>query len=260
MARRTLNPILPAVGGGGGGGNPLTATVTGISTTVNGYTTDGILKLVIPPGIEMISGLAYVPATEFDFPSSLRTIGPNGMNGVVAFKDVLVLPEGLQDIGNFALVGWSNAAGLVLPTTLATLGNSSFSAWSSATSLLFKPGIALTSIGSSAFSNWSNATQLVIPEGITTIATSAFSTWPSALLMDLPSTLTSIAASAFSAFGPTNVANTVVRIRATTPPTLANVNAFGSRTYQIRVPPASVAAYKAAPVWASIASRIIADT
>jgi hypothetical protein len=89
----------------------------------------------------------------------------------------------------------------------------------------------VTTIANYAFYGWSaNNQPLVIPDSVTSIGREAFRYWSL-----VP----------------------YVEIRATTPPTLVNANAFGNQNNApIYVPDASVTAYKTATNWVSLASRI----
>lgn len=90
----------------------------------------------------------------------------------------------------------------------------------------------VTSIGSYAFSGCSGLTSVTIGNGVTSIGKFAF----------------------YDCHALTNIT-----ITATTPPTLANVNAFNNKNNcPIYVPAASVEAYKAATNWTSLADRIFA--
>lgn len=74
--------------------------------------------------------------------------------------------------------------------------------------------------------------------------------------IEVPGTVTEIKAQAFRYCSDLQY----VKMLGTAPPTLANVNAFGGASeYPIYVPSSAVESYKAASVWANLASRIMAD-
>jgi len=102
-------------------------------------------------------------------------------------------------------------------------------------------------------SRCSSLTSVLIPEGVTQINASSFTECGLEELV-LPSTVRQINTKAF--FGCTDLAS--ITVLATTPPTLGNVNAFGSlsENLKIYVPSESVATYKAADKWSTYADII----
>lgn len=109
-------------------------------------------------------------------------------------------------------------------------------------------------IGANALSS-SKITNIVIPNSVTTFSSSALKYCSLLTSLTLPSGVTSIGAGAFQ--GCTSLAYVIVN--ATTPPTLANANAFtNTNDCPIYVPAESVDTYKAASNWSSLASRIFA--
>lgn len=117
----------------------------------------------------------------------------------------------------------------------------------------------ITKIGLYAFDNCTSLSgnhdhPLIIPDSVETISYSAFS---SCLLLEdiiIGEGITAIGSYAFSNCRSLNR----VRIKAITPPTLANINAFGGAeaTYPIDVPLDNENAYKSATNWSSLAFRI----
>lgn len=101
---------------------------------------------------------------------------------------------------------------------------------------------------------FNKASGLIIDEGVVQIRAFSFQYWESASFVDLPSTLTYIDGFSFQWLTSCNF----IYIRATTPPTLQNVNAFYQlkSTCKFKVPAASVSAYQAATNWSTFAARI----
>lgn len=131
-------------------------------------------------------------------------------------------------IGSYALRGWSSSKFLNLPSTLTSIAVSAFYGWSAALSLVI-PNSVIT-IDNDAFLGWGNATSLTIGSSVTTIGSYAFSNWGKVLEM---------------------------RVLATTPPNISSTTFQGlNSTCVIKVPSASIAAYKAAPNWSVYAARI----
>jgi hypothetical protein len=136
--------------------------------------------------------------------------------------------------------------------------------------------MGITSTSNSPFSNCVNLKEVILPEGLITIGDSSFDgcislekvTMPTSLIrirgaafrgcmsleqIDLPAKINSIGAQAFD--GCTTLA--LVICRAATPPTyVSNMLDNTSAALSIKVPAASVAAYKAA--WSEYADKITA--
>ena len=96
------------------------------------------------------------------------------------------------------------------------------------------------------------ATELVVPEGVTEILAGAFQNWTNISKATLPASVVSIGEFAFAGC----TALTTVTLAAETPPTLGAANAFDNHAL-IYVPATAVADYRAAPVWDTLASRIM---
>lgn len=115
-----------------------------------------------------------------------------------------------------------------------------------------------TSIGAYAYSRTiSDAHDTYIPEGVTSIGQGSFQGRVNCSKYYLPASLTSMAQLAFRQ----NPAVTDYYIKATTPPTLANANAFLgiSNDCKIHVPQSSLNAYKEATNWSTYADYMVVD-
>ena len=103
--------------------------------------------------------------------------------------------------------------------------------------------------------NRTNIKELIAPEGVTHLDTSCCADSASLAFIELASTVTSISALAFY-----NTFSLMrLHFKATTPPTVANANAFTGipPTCIVEVPAASLEAYKAATNYGSIAAQMI---
>ena len=129
----------------------------------------------------------------------------------------------------------------------------------SITSIEIPSGV--TSIGDYCFSNCSSLKRLNsdtdgvvnIPSSVTSIARDSFYYCSSILSIYISNTVTNIGIRAFASCNHL----TSVTIEATTPPTLAHINAFSNTNdCPIYVPSGSVETYKAASNWSTYASRI----
>lgn len=143
---------------------------------------------------------------------------------------------------------------VIIPETVTLIGIGAFSAANIGTMILPRN---VTRVSAFAFSDvrgvYGVAPVIKLNEGLAVIGDSAFNNANIAGEMEIPSTVTEIGAYCFS------YANiTTVICKATTPPALRS-EAFTSITagFTIKVPAASVAAYKAATNWSSYADYIV---
>lgn len=143
---------------------------------------------------------------------------------------------------------------VIIPETVTLIGNGAFSSANIGTMIL--PG-SVTRISAFAFSNVIGVNDVApvikLNEGLAVIGEYAFNSANIAGEIEIPSTVTEIGAGCFSYTGITTVI-----CKPTTPPALGS-SAFGSGTagFTIKVPAASVAAYKAADGWKDYASYIV---
>lgn len=164
----------------------------------------------------------------------------------------LSLPEGLTKIGNNAFFSASLIESVVIPSSVTSIGSYSFYALSSALSLSLSGSII--AIPEYAFYGWTKATTLSIPEGVVSVGIHSFSGWSKGKYLTLPQSLSSINALAF--------ANWVECVEITclraTPPTLAS-GGFQSLNAAcvIKVPLASLAAYKTDANWSAFAAQMV---
>lgn len=148
---------------------------------------------------------------------------------------------------------------VIIPETVTLIGSSAFSDATIGTMIL--PG-SVTRISDMAFTDVHGvngaAPVIKLNEGLVAIGSSVFgSVFGSAEIsgeMEIPSTVTEIGAYCFS-----GASITTFICKPTTPPALGS-GAFSSETagFTIKVPAASVAAYKAADGWKDYANYIVA--
>lgn len=144
---------------------------------------------------------------------------------------------------------------VIIPETVTLIGSGAFSYANIGTMIL--PG-SVTIISFGAFSDVQGVNDVTpvikLNEGLAVIETSAFNFAGIAGEMEIPSTVTKIGESCFS-----GTSITTVICKPTTPPALGPY-AFSSDIagFTIKVPAASVAAYKAADGWKDYASYIVA--
>lgn len=173
-------------------------------------------------------------------PSGVTAI-PDGCFGNCASLESVTIPEGVTTIGSEAFLN-CNLKTLTLPESLTTLGNSAFQS----NKMLEKIEIPskVTEIPQYCFSSCSLLESVTIPEGVTTIGYEAFG-YCNLKTLTLPSTVAKIDGGAFRY----SYILQSITCNAATPPTLGD-NAFSSGIMSdVKVPLASIAAYRKAYGW-----------
>ena len=84
----------------------------------------------------------------------------------------LVIPDGVDSIGNYAFYGYSNLTNVEIGNNVASIGDSAFYGCSSLASVVIPDSV--TSIGSSTFNGCSSLTDVVIGNNVTVIGNDAF--------------------------------------------------------------------------------------
>ena len=144
---------------------------------------------------------------------------------------------------------------VIIPETVTLIGSGAFSNANIGTMIL--PG-SVTRVSFGAFSDVKGVNDVApvikLNEGLAVIETSAFNFAGISGEMEIPSTVTEIGAYCFN-----GASITTFICKPTTPPALWS-DAFytGTAGFTIKVPAASVAAYKAADGWKDYASYIVA--
>jgi len=138
--------------------------------------------------------------------------------------------KNITSLTNSSLRNFGIRQDIVFPSTITNTGTDTFNGSAQITSITVA-GSALTTIGNTAFAGISSVTSLEFPSSVTSIGTNSFAN---------------------------NQQILEYTFNSTTPPTLANINAFTAinAACKIYVPDASVATYKAATNWVTYANYI----
>ena len=182
-------------------------------------------------------------------PSGVTAIPGYCFNGCVSLESVTI-PEGVTAIGHDAFQS-CNLNALTLPESLEKIGDCAF--YNNGALRSVNIPAKVKTIEPQAFYNC-GLTELVIQEGVQTIGYNTFGN-NSLKNLTLPSTIKSIGESAFSY----NNLQSII-CNAVTPPTLDG-NAFnsGSITPSIKVPMASIAAYRKAYGWKDFSNYYVGE-
>ena len=223
-------------------------------SVANNFTTYAAAITNLPSGVPngtIIYGKADVVTIE-PYDATVKTIGDYDFRSWTHATG-LVVGEGFEVIEQYAFQGWTSAISLKLPSTLKTIGQYAFADWTSVTGHL-EISDSVTSIGTSAFQG-NKFTSAKIGNGITSLPTGGLGASTQMLNLDIGSSVASIAAN----FLINAISMQVIIVRAVNPP---SVNASGTffgglpAGALIKVPSASVDAYKTASGWSVHASKI----
>lgn len=108
---------------------------------------------------------------------------------------IVIINEGVTQIGNYAFYHCERLASVSLPSSLTSIGGSAFSACRNLPTINFPEG--LTSIGKSAFSICLNLPTINLPEGLKSIGEGAFAECRALTSLVLPASLESLGNFAF---------------------------------------------------------------
>ena len=184
--------------------------------------------------------------TAVTLPESVVTLGSDAFSGCQSLKTIKI-PSKVTAIPDRCFVSCSSLESVTIPEGVTTIGSYAFQ--SCKLNALTLPE-SLETIGSYAFS-FCDLTDLVIPEGVLVIDQDAFLGNYSLKNLTLPSTITSIGESAF--LYNDNLQSIICN--AATPPALGD-NAFRSNI-SIKVPMASIVAYRQAEGWKNISEYYV---
>ena len=219
----------------------------------------------LPEGLVEIGEYAFSGCQNLEsvaLPESLTTLGDYAFSSCKLLK-MIKIPSGVTTIPNDCFSKCSSLESVTIPEGVTTIGGSAFSGCNlnaltlpesleKIKGLAFEDNRSLKSVNipakvktieQQAFYNC-GLTELVIPEGVQAIGYHAFF---NNLLQNLtlPSTITSIGNSAFRS----NKNLQSITCNAATPPTLGDDAFYGSNIQEVKVPLASIAAYRKVYGW-----------
>ena len=231
-----------------------TITQNGTNIDVNNYATATVNvpqptgNISITENGENIDIAQYATAT-------VNVAGSGGNEDLINLieRDIksLNIPNGTTKIGDGVFKTCNKLTSINIPNSVTSIGADAFTWCEDLTNITIPNSV--TSIGDYAFNYCSDLTSVTIGNSVTSIGNYAFSSCNSLTSVTIPNSVTSI--------GRLAIANclglTSITIEATTPPTLANSNAFfNTNNCIIYVPAESLEAYKTATNWSSLADRI----
>ena len=239
-----------------GGTAPAAQTIEGLAGAISGIKS-------APTTPYMVAEYEQDPVTAYESASYIKKAKLYNHTRIAAYEftqqyllqelDTSDPSNNITTIDTSAFAG-SMCENVIIPETVTLIGNSAFSSANIGTMIL--PG-SVTRVSDFAFQGVYGvngvAPVIKLNEGLAVIGFSAFNSANIAGEIEIPSTVTEIGAYCFAYTGITTVI-----CKPTTPPALGT-RAFPSDTegFTIKVPAASVAAYKAATNWSSYADYIV---
>lgn len=234
------------------------------------------INIILPPNLTKIGKNCFYSAQikQISIPDTVTEIGEQAFQycyGLTSFA----IPPLLQKIPQYMLQGCENITAITIPAAVTEIGASAFEETGIAsitipatiTTLgmaMLRNCVNLATINIQAnvteipdgFAKGSGRTSVTLPDTVETIGDSAFSSRSAKLTeITIPASVTSIGDYAFAQ----NESMTTITCLATTPPTLGrNALVMDTINTTIKVPTASVAAYKAAAGWSTWADIITA--
>ena len=233
------------------------------------------INIILPQNLTKIGISCFYGASikQIAIPDTVTEIGDGAFNYCEQLASI-ALPSGLQKISSRMLAGCRSLTSITIPASVTEIASQAFTS-SGLTSITIPSTV--TTLGSSAFNNCeslahidiqahvieipegfaekSGRTSVTLPDTVETIGRSAFASARAYLTeITIPASVTSIGDYAFIQ----NASMATVTCLATTPPTLGRDVFALSTGSVIKVPAASVAAYKSAAGWNIWANTIVA--
>ena len=221
-----------------------------------------LTSITIPDSVTSIRASAFSNCdslTSVTIPDSVTSIGESAFDSCYSLTSITI-PDSVTSIRDKAFYNCISLISVTIPDSVTSIGESVFSGCYSLTSVTIPDGV--TRVGNYAFSNCYPLRSITIPDGVTIVGNYAFGSCYSLTSVTIPDSVTSIGSYAFSScYGISEY-----HLLATTPPTLANKNAFNSIAddCKIYVPYSAdhsiLAAYQSATNWSTYASKMVEET
>ena len=231
----------------------------GIPDTVNGVTVTGfgdhcfdgtsIAAIEMPSTVTSFGDYAFkgCPFVYFTIPSTVTNIGDYAFENCNLIREVTV-PATATTIGVGLFKNCTTLSNAIILGARNTLDETFYNCYNCYFNL---PSILTVTNG--AFYGNTKLLDLTKFPDVVTIGSNAFNGCTGLTSLTIPTSVTSIGANAFA----NCTSLTDINLSVTTPPTLANANAFANtNNCPIYVPDAAVATYKAASGWSDLESRI----
>ena len=213
-----------------------------------------LASLTIPSTVTSIGAYAFnncYSLASVTIPSTVTDTGPYIFQNCYSLVSITI-PDGMTKISNYVFSNCYSIVSIIIPNSMTDIGAYAFSGCYTLTSLTIPPTV--TSIGTYAFRNCYILTSLTIPDGVTKIGNYMLNNCYSLASLTIPDGVTNIGTYAFSGcYGIKEY-----HFLPTTPPTLANTNAFQyiSSDCVIYVPQGCLEAYQTATNWSTYASKM----
>ena len=167
--------------------------------------------------------------------------------------EVVSLPPNIITIGIYAFYNARKLENANFVANLEGINNAGLSGTQSLKTVKFHDSV--TTIPSEFIAYSSRITQMTLPPNLTTITANAFIADNNIAQLEIPTSVTSIGASAFAQM----YALGYLKFLPTTPPTVANANAFTGipTTCVVEVPKGTLATYQAATNYSGIAAQMV---
>ena len=217
-----------------------------------------VLKTItIPNTVTTIGNHAFYGCYSLEsitIPNTVTTIDTYTFSNCNALESITV-PSGVTTIGSYMFQSCYSLASITIPSGVTTIDTYAFSNCNALESITIPNTV--TTIGSYVFQNCYSLASITIPSGVTTIDSYTIYTCYSLASITIPSGVTTIKNNSLQyCYGMKEY-----HIKPTTPPALANANAFGGMPSDctIYVPTASLATYQGASGWSDYASKMVGE-
>ena len=246
------------------------------TTNIHRVYTNTIQKIELGIGVN-IGNYAFQNChslANITIPSEITSIGYHIFANCYSLVSVII-PNGITSIDDYTFYSCYSLTNVTIPSKVTSIGSYAFCYCSSLASIMIPSGV--TSIDGYSFQNCYSLENIPIPSGVKRIGGYMFNSCYSLASITIPSSVTRIDNYAFQycySLASITIPSGVTRIDGcvfrycygmaeyhflrTTPPTLANTNAFNSIPSDciIYVPSESLEAYQTATNWSTYASHM----